>query len=525
MNDRHFSRDVEIAAGENIEERDYWLGKLARFPGRVGFPCYYKKPVFKDGEGYREGTVSFRWEGEFFSPIAALSNRNHHALHVILTAALMTLLQRYTGQEDIVVGTPIYRQRGDEGARFINTVLALRNSIDKDKTFKELLMEVKTGLLEAVKNQNYPLQVLAEPLDIPADDRFFPLFDVAVVLENIHDIAYMKDILVNLLFSFNCTDTYLEGVVRYNGEAYDREAVEAVIGHYKGLLETLSSDINASLSAAVFLSKEEKKQLLHGFNNIGSAFPNDKTITRLFLEQVPKNPGNEALSDCRENLDLPKSYSFERLNRLAGTVAAALREKGITPGAVVGIMVERSVHMIAGLLGILKGGAAYLPLNPQNPQQRTHYMLEDSGAELILSTRRLMDKDAFFREVLFLEDFVNQSETAAASDEGNDDILNASNIAYIIYTSGSTGTPKGVAVSHANLSPLLHWGYRYFSFKPGDRTLQNLSFYFDYSAWEMFMTLTSGATLVVAPDSVLLDPLAMIAFICDNGITILRRRS
>jgi len=211
--------------------------------------------------------------------------------------------------------------------------------------------------------------------------------------------------------------------------------------------------------------------------------------------------------------------SYGKLDEISDRLAFTLQEKGIRPGSIVGIMVERSILRIVGILAILKAGAAYLPLNPQNPPERTRYMFLDSCASLLLMTKTVMkneNMDMYFGgEVLYLEADENYPDVEAPS------LFTPapSNFAYIIYTSGSTGNPKGVPITHANLTPLLRWGHEFIKLGKDDRVIHNLSYFFDWSAWEIFITLTSGASLYAPCDEGQFDPENMIEYFKINRIS------
>ena len=249
-------------------------------------------------------------------------------------------------------------------------------------------------------------------------------------------------------------------------------------------------------------------------------YPRDKTIRQLFEAQVERTPTQIAVIGPSTAAANGVALTYGELNRRTNRLARALRNRGVGANTIVGILVERSVEMIVGILSILKAGGAYLPISPKYPPARKRYMLKDSGARFLLTHRRF-ERD--FREdedicLMALED-----EGLYQYEPGNLDSAEASfdDLAYVIYTSGSTGRPKGVPITHSNLCPLLHWGYEYMGLRPGDRTLQNLAYYFDWSVWEIFITLTSGAGLYIASEDTLLNPEACTAFINDNGITVL----
>ncbi|MCP5103479.1 MAG: amino acid adenylation domain-containing protein, partial [bacterium] len=257
--------------------------------------------------------------------------------------------------------------------------------------------------------------------------------------------------------------------------------------------------------------------------NHGGRYPVDKTVRQLFEAQVDRTPTEPAVVGPSVGIGAGTVLTYRELNRRANQLARVLTDKGAGSGSITGIMVERSIEMVVGILAILKAGGAYLPISPKYPGVRKRYMLKDSGSGLLLTHRHFKESPEMADgihgvHVIDLEDegFYKGESGNPAHDGGGSE-----NLAYVTYTSGSTGNPKGVPITHANLSPLLHWGYEHMGLRPGDRTLQNLAYYFDWSAWEMLITLTSGAALYIAPEDTLLSPEACAAFIAGNEITVL----
>ena len=247
----------------------------------------------------------------------------------------------------------------------------------------------------------------------------------------------------------------------------------------------------------------------------------NKTIPNLFQEQVQKNPDFIALFNFNPRWKNTQ-VTYRRLDQISGHMAFCLKELGIKEGHMVGIMVDRSIEMIMGILGILKTGSAYVPLNPKAPAARNLYIMEECRVEVLLTVHSIFEKSeiTFNGKTVFLDDLlgdffsIGEYQTVEWSQDPD-------RYAYVIFTSGSTGNPKGVPITHSNLCPLLHWGYDVLGLGTNDRSLQNLSYYFDWSVWEIFITLTSGASLYLVPDEMLIDPEVMIDFIERHKISVL----
>jgi amino acid adenylation domain-containing protein len=373
-------------ATQFTRERDYWLEKLAGDLVKSSFPFTHNKTTVKPSDFDR---LKFRLSAELSQRLMRVSNQSDGRLHVILTAALCVLLNKYThnGVEDIIIGTPIYKQA--VAGELVNTVLAIRNRLTDTMTFKELLLAVNRTIMAAVEHQNYPIETLLYQLNMsPAEDGF-PLFDVAILLENIHYKKYLRHIDLNMVFSFLRDGEWVEGAVEYNPLRHDRPTVERIVDHYICLLQKAIVDVEAAIGGLDILSEKEKRQLLIDFNHQEPAYPRDTTIHEIFEGRVERAP--ERIAVVYEN----HQVTYEKLNQEANQVAAALRGKGIEPDTTVGIMIDPSVEMIAAILGILKAGAAYLPIDLDYPGAMIRYILKDSDPSVLLTNHDSIKNHSF----------------------------------------------------------------------------------------------------------------------------------
>jgi amino acid adenylation domain-containing protein/non-ribosomal peptide synthase protein (TIGR01720 family) len=377
------------AANLNKKERDYWLGQLSGELGKCHFPYKTNSDIIGDG-GSDFLSVKFRFPGQIFSSLMKLSKGTDHTLHIILTSVLEILLYKYTDQTDIVVGTPIYRQKME--GEFLNSALALRVDLGGDITFKELLLRVKDTVLQANENQNYPLEMLLDHLGIPySPGENFPLFDVVLLLENIHNRSYIQHLHVNMVISFLKSDREVRGILEYNLLLFQKEVAEGIAQHFTNVVNELVSNPGMKLSQVEMLSGEEKRQLLVDFNGIDRSYPNDKSIAAYVEEQVEKSPDHVAVVCEDEHL------SYGHLNRRTNRLGQLLRDNGVSPEdeSVVGVIMEPSLDTIVTLLAILKAGGAYLPIDPGLPRERVTFMLENAGAGVILTTGKEIERIPF----------------------------------------------------------------------------------------------------------------------------------
>lgn len=514
---RRLTGKLRAAASRNSKEKNYWLNRFAGEPVKCSFPYDHKT----GRHGRKADTIGFELSPGYVSHLLKQIKCSDQVLHIYLAAGLFLLLEKYTSAKDITIGTPIYKQESNNNSpgEFINTVLPLRCQPKDEMTFKELLVQVKQAIVAAIEHQNYPVELLAEHLDSSYNEEDdFPLFDAAILLENIHDKEYLHHLHVNMIFSFSGTGEGIKAEVRYNSLLYDESTIERLTGHFNQLLQTALADTDASLSGISIVPEEEKKQLLFDFNCPGDEFPAEKTIHGLLAEQVKKTPGSVSL--VGETGDIQLSYT--KLDEITTGLAGALRERGVKPGVIAGIMTERSLEMIFAIIAVLKAGGAYLPINPKNPGTRKKYIINDSNIHLLLTHRGLGEKLAHECKILNLEDEQLYQGYADKEEAGERAVTGTfSDLAYVIYTSGSTGNPKGVPITHFNFSPLLHWGYKYLGIGPADRVIQNLSYFFDWAVWEIFIALTTGAGLHMISDDILLNPGEQVDFINRKRITVL----
>ncbi|HLP44508.1 MAG TPA: amino acid adenylation domain-containing protein [Candidatus Kapabacteria bacterium] len=392
MTEKNMMIDYSVAAQQCIEENKYWGNKLSGELVNSHFPYDTKG----NSPAPHPCKVPLEFTAADASGILKLANNSDYRLHMILTAAVAMLLERYSGHDDIIIGSPVYKQETE--ANFVNMVLALRNYVLPGLTFKELLLQVKDTILEAVKNQNFPVQALLYKLGIPnpGENETFPLFDTAVLLENIHDLNYLRHINLNMIFSLNKAGKTLTGVIYYNGSLFAKKSIERLAGHFTRLLAQVPAMIDAPLDNFEILSEEEKIQLLVEFNDTEMPYPAEKTLWECFEENAARTPDHIALSG-HSVADRRFTYrlSYRELNERADRLAYILWERGARRFMITAIFAEKTVEMITGILAILKSGGVYLPIDPEYPESRVNYMLENCNASFILGGNTILKERSF----------------------------------------------------------------------------------------------------------------------------------
>jgi amino acid adenylation domain-containing protein len=485
----------------------YWLKHLENAPKVLELPIDYPRPAIQT---YRGATYSFELSKELSASLNKLSQQQGSTLYMTLLAAFQTLLWRYTGQEDIVVGSPIAnRNRAEiEGliGFFVNT-LVLRTNLAGNPSFEELLKQVREVALGAYAHQDLPFELLVEQLQVERSLSHTPLFQVMFVLQNASmSVLELPGLTLtqlesdsdtaqfDLTLSMTETELGLVGSFEYNTDLFAQSSIQRMVGHLQTLLEAIVANPQQRLSDLPLLTEFEQHQLLEEWNNTAIEYPLQLCIHQVFEAQVEKTPDAVAVVFEDEQL------TYSELNAKANQLAHHLRSLGVKPEVLIGLCTQRSIEMIIGLLAILKAGGAYVPIDPTYPQQRLVIVLNDAQITILLTQKNLVEKlPAHTAKVICLEEVYGQS--AILDNPVNQ--ATPTNLAYVIYTSGSTGTPKGVAIQHQSLVNFVQAAIAEYKIQSQDRILQFASISFDTACEEIFPCLLCGATLVLRTDRML----------------------
>ncbi|MEH1773540.1 amino acid adenylation domain-containing protein [Nostoc sp.] len=482
----------------------YWQKQLADAPGLLVLPTDRPRPAVQSFAGAYQ---QFALSKQLTSGLIQLSQEQGVTLFMTLLAAYDTLLYRYTGVADILVGSPIAnRDRSEiEGliGFFVNT-LVMRTNLSGNPSFCELLGRVREMAMDAYSHQDLPFEMLVEALQPERDLSHTPLFQVAFVLQN----APMSQLELtgltvsplvvegttsrfDLTLSMQNTAAGLVGLWEYNTDLFDANTIERMTGHFVTLLAGIIANPNERISQLPLLTAVEQQQLLVEWNSTQADYPLDKCIHQLFEEQVKRTPN--AVAVVFENQQL----TYHQLNAKANQLAHYLRSLGVQADVLVGIYIERSLEMIVGLLGILKAGGAYVPLDPDYPQERLSFMLEDAQLRVLLTQQQLIERLPEHQAQIVCLDTDWQSISVSSQDNPITGVQDT-NLAYVIYTSGSTGKPKGAMNTHLGIYNRLLWMQQAYQLTPVDCILQKTPFSFDVSVWEFFWPLITGARSVLA---------------------------
>ncbi len=519
----------EWLQGPVLEEQlAYWRGQLAGAPAVLELPADHARPAVQSFAG---ALYPFQLSRELSRQLNALSRGEGVTLFMTLLAAFQTLLQRYTNQTDIVVGTPIAnRGRGETEALigFFVNMLVMRADLSGDPTFRELLAQTKEVSLGAYAHQDVPFEKLVEELQPERSLSHSPLFQVMFILQNTGERALKLTGLdvtqvateshtakFDLTLSIEETAGVLAGTFEYRTELFEAATISRMFEHFEILLQSIAADPQQRLSRLSVLPEQEYQLLVSTWNDSARDYPNDTSLHQLFEAQVERAP--EAIAVSYEDQQL----TYGELNSRANRVAHRLLALGVSAESRVAILMERSPDMVAGLLGILKAGAAYIPLDPTYPVERLSFVLDDARVAVLLtqtSLANLLTSHELQRVCLDS----GWETTAPESVENPGKVTTSDNLAYLIYTSGSTGKPKGVQISHGAVINLLHSVREHIGLTEQDVILGLTTLAFDIAELEIHLPLMVGASVELVSREVAGDPRRLADALARSGATVMQ---
>jgi amino acid adenylation domain-containing protein len=489
---------------------NYWKENLEGVAPLL-LPVDHTRPSIWSNRG---AIARFSINKELSTALKLLSRQQESTLFMTVLAAFKVLLHRYSGQQDIVVGTSVANRTRKEMEGLIGffvNMLALRSDVNDELSFTELLQEVKATTLAAYEHQDVPFEKVVDVVVKERDMSRNPLVQVMLIFLNTPEVPELRlgDItlsieesqqtktLFDLSFYVNESPDGMEGWVAYCTDLFNGETISRMIGNFQQLLLNIVADPRQTIGAIPIITEPEKQQLLIDFIANESLYPKEKSIVDLFEEQVLKTPNAVALVFGDSQL------TYKELNEQSNRVAHYLKSRNVQRETMVPICIERSLDLIIGILGILKAGGAYVPLDPQYPQERINYMLNDVSAQILLCSNHTKTTFAGLNhtELVVLDNnplFANQpAENLGIQIQPN-------NLAYVIYTSGSTGKPKGVMIEHHSVVSLVK-AVDYVSLSNEDILLSTGSSSFDATTFEYYGMLLNGGRLILCNEDRLLD--------------------
>ena len=493
----------------------YWQRQLRGSPSALALATDHARPPVPSFRGAAPRYAIPRALGD---SLRALSRERGATVFMTMFAVFVALLYRYTQQEDILVGTAVGNRRWKESEGLIGMLVnnaVLRTNLAENPKFIDLLDQVKGVALEAYANDDIPFDHVVRALNLKRDDSRNPIFQI---MFSFHDAPLIEPSLPKV--NFKCVEVIsnqsakfdLNVIViprreqnpanragensitliwEYSSDLFEPDTIERMAGHYFRLLEEIIADPSKRISDYAMVKERETQELLQSFNRTRRDYPQSKCVHELFEAQVEKAP--DAIAVVFED----KQLTYRELNQRANQLAHDLRQQGVQPDTIVALCMERSIEMVVGILGVLKAGGAYLPIDPDSPAERRHFLLNDAQPDLVLTQDKLRLSFAGLTDEIVCLD----SEWYKLLDQSHENLqhqVRGHHAAYVIYTSGSTGTPKGVVNVHSGLLNRLQWMQDAYRLTDVDRVLQKTPFTFDVSVWELLWPLISGACLVVA---------------------------
>nr|WP_314491734.1 non-ribosomal peptide synthetase [uncultured Chryseobacterium sp.] len=493
----------QLKLGHFSHSREYWLNKFSGEIPSVKLPTDFRREGSGEGLG-EELYVSL--PPSTVKNLEAVAHECGASFFMLMVAAANVLLHRYTGQGDLVMGTPVSGRNHPElesQVGFYSNTIVLRSSVSGNESFREILSRVSSVMLESYEHQFYPYDLLVDELKLGKDMNKNPLFDIMISLNENQstengEASYFEGVRIinsglakfDLSFAFKrMNDNGLYIHIDYNTDLFKREKILRMVNHLRNLIVEISNDSDKSVSEIEYLSQEEKHQILNIFNNTKEDYNLSTSIKDLIEEQVTKSPDEMCLLSHEYNL------TFRDLNSISNQLARYLSENyGIKKGDHVGMNMDIGVDRIIALIAVVKLGAVYVPIDPSYPEERKQYIIDDTRLTVLI-TEDINDKSDKYSMIIMndIRGLLNNY-----SNENLNVDISADDIFTILYTSGSTGNPKGVLIKNVGLINRMQWLWNTYQFGKDDVIYQKTPFIFDVSIGELFMPLCFGAKLLVA---------------------------
>ncbi|PGN43190.1 non-ribosomal peptide synthetase, partial [Bacillus cereus] len=512
----------QLEADRFSAHRDFWRDILVDHTEQLNLPADFPRP---DVQSFDGKTFEFELNINLLNKLKDYSMKHGLTLYMSLLSVYFVLLSKYTGQDDLIVGTPISGRIHSNIERitglFVNT-LPIRKVVGRTASFAQFCQEVKRDMLGMLNHQQYPIDELAKQLKLNRDPSRNPIYQTVFALQDVKESYELSEgvkmSIVDTDYNTSKVDLTLEAAVlndclgcrfEYSTSLFRKETIEQMAKHFEHLIETMVADPHQIISEIGLLSQEEQ-ELLAGMNDTFVPIPSYQSISAQFEKQAKVRP-EETAAVFRGS-----SISYGELNSRANQLAHVLIQQGVGTDMLVGIMVRPSFDLLIGMLGILKAGGAYVPIDPQYPDSRIEYMLKDSAVPLLLTQSVLKERtDSYSGKVIYLDEGMEGERTTNPPS-----VAEGHHLAYMIYTSGSTGEPKGVLIEQHSVLNLWQWFERTYHVAPGDAILHMTNSAFDVSVEETLIPLMSGAVVVIAEKQVVFQKEMLIDFLNEHKVRI-----
>jgi amino acid adenylation domain-containing protein len=523
---------VDISKKNSLfSQKIYWLNNLYGELPETNFIPDYIRPVSYSGKNQ---FINFEFPDNLAEAIIKFTKGSYFSIYLVLLLALSILLQKYTGNSDVIVGSPTYKQENSAGVD--NKIVPLRLNVSEQLTFKDLLLQVKNTTVSAYSHQSYPFDELVQLLKLPQTKNRCPIFDIVVLLENIHDPNSILALENDLTISFVVEQKTIRCKISYKETLFRAETIQLIKRYYVNIVQKILQEINTKISDINLLEEADKRQLLEEFNNNYKNYPVEQTIHKLFEQQVSQTPNKVAVV-CEGT-----QLTYQKLNEEANQLARFLQSLGVKKGEFVGILKERDENFLIAILAILKAGGVYVPIDSTYPSERIRYMLSNSEIRVLLTsssfliflTNRL-ESCPYLKSIICLNknskvgsekvssaglklyspiDFHNNyRENLGLINQGTD-------LAYMIYTSGSTGLPKGAIIKHGGAINHIYAQFTALEFTEDYSFLQSAPASSDISIWQFLAPLLIGGKTVIIDSETVSDPEKLFKVIQEEKLSI-----
>ncbi|MBW4666579.1 MAG: amino acid adenylation domain-containing protein [Cyanomargarita calcarea GSE-NOS-MK-12-04C] len=520
---------------ELFSQKIYWLNQLSGELPETNIIQDYVRPTQYTG---KNGSYYFELPNYLSEEIIKLGKGSDFLLYLVLLSAFKVLLRGYTRNNDLIIGIPVYKKINDVNLDYLDDskLIPLRTQLEKEMTFKNVLLQVKDSLIQAYSHQDYCFDELINLLNLPQAENRNSLFDIVILLENIHS---KSDVLKNnndITISFAIINSKISCSVYYNELIFNHENIKVITNSYTRVIEDIVNNINIKVSDIALLNDFDKKKTLQEFNYNTKEYPVDNTINHLFEKQVHKTPNNIAVVDGQTKL------TYQELNEKANQLAVILRQLGVSKGEFVGIFKDRDINFLIAILAIYKAGGAYVPIDSTYPPHRIEYMLSNSEVKFLLTDTSLLKLLAEFKNkcpqlksIVCLDGVIPENiqlthhqelkiydnlsfielpqENIPAVNQGIDN-------AYMIYTSGSTGLPKGTIIRHDGAINHIYAQFDELKLTEEFCFLQSAPSSTDISVWQFLAPLLIGGRTVIVDIETVVIPEKLFQTIKSEKITV-----
>ena len=488
---KNISDNLILTSPEFTRQKSYWLN-------RITDDIQENKWFLDSHKGNKSladpSRIQITFPDRVSQIILKLGKGSPISIYIILLTAVKILLYRFCENEDITIISPVYEETVTKET--MNRQVYIRTRLNADITFKELLFSVRQSTLDAYENQDYPLSRLMEMVfNVPEEPGNHRFSNVICTLSNIHPDRILTENGELTAFIFSLNDQGIEGFILRDSGNLKQELIKQIPGYFISLLNAGLTDMNQKISEIQFLPEPEKEHLIYSLNKTRSQYNRAPGITHLFEKQVKRCPQRIAAVSKEEQ------FSYEQLNTQANQLAVLLQQKGVTKDTIVALFLEKSYEMLIGILGILKSGGAYLPLDKDLPGERRNFILADSAVDIVVTRKSLANFLEHNQKIIPID----STDIFTTRDAKCEPLNIQKNIAYVIYTSGSTGNPRGVLINQKNVIAYIHAFLSEFDLTMQDTVLQLMSLSFDTIVEEVFPILTRGGKIVIKPEHEVLD--------------------